>query len=284
MLFGAFIVPILAILIFNSVIFVLVIRVLVKHTSSKLGNKTDKKTIENAKRLLVAVFGIMFLFGLSWGFGALTISDASVAFQFLFAISTSLQGFFIFVFFCVLGKEVRGLWLQFLCRGRKIRWFTSSSADTQNKSAPTSSTAATSSTQYQSVLQRSVFLRRPDIASEQSVSDSSSSFEMEQGGPTIANLHSIQEEPEEAEEDQPVTQTSVRSHSSGHDKVITHEQISDDSDQPSSRCELGQEGLSQTESATDYVNSPQPQNTPSSLTSDADSVIIENPCVEDFSH
>ena len=62
----------------------------------------------------------MTLFGLSWLFGALTVREASVAFQFLFAIFNSFQGFFIFLFFCVLGSEARELWIQLICRGRKI--------------------------------------------------------------------------------------------------------------------------------------------------------------------
>ena len=69
---------------------------------------------------MISIMGVMALFGLTWVFGALTVREASTAFQFLFAIFNSLQGFFIFLFFCVFGKEGRELWLQMLCCGRKI--------------------------------------------------------------------------------------------------------------------------------------------------------------------
>ena len=219
MLFGAFLGPILAILLFNSVIFVLVIRVLIQHSLKKQhGKKVDKKNTENVKRLLISIFGIMFLFGLTWVFGALTISDASTAFQFLFAIFNSLQGFFIFVFFCVLGKEARELWLQFLCRGHKIPWITSSTTDSQPRRGGATlsnsavsrarETRSTSGTQLRSST-GSIFasyLRRP--SSTLSVSDGfNSSIEMDPMGSTIdtmgstiTNLHVIQEGEEEENE------------------------------------------------------------------------------------
>ena len=75
---------------------------------------------------MISIMGVMALFGLMWVFGALTVREASTAFQFLFAIFNSLQGFFIFLFFCVLGKDGRELWLHVLCCGRKIPGITSS--------------------------------------------------------------------------------------------------------------------------------------------------------------
>ena len=90
---------------------VVVIRVLIIHSIKKYGHKNETKAVEGVKRVLISIFGIMFLFGMSWVFGALTISDASLVFQYLFAIFTSLQGFFIFFFFCVLDKEARELWI-----------------------------------------------------------------------------------------------------------------------------------------------------------------------------
>ena len=114
-LFGAFLVPILAILIFNFVVLVMVIRVIITHSKSK-----DTSARHTAKQLLISVFGITFLFGMSWVFGAFTISDASPVFKYLFAMFTSSQGFFIFIFICVIGKEGRELWINLLCCGHKL--------------------------------------------------------------------------------------------------------------------------------------------------------------------
>lgn len=306
MLFGAFLIPILAILVFNSTIFVLVIRVLIKHSQKKLGNKhkKDKKTVENVKRLLISVFGIMFLFGLTWLFGALTISDASLAFQFLFAIFNSLQGFFIFVFFCVLGKEARELWIQFLCRGRKIKWITSTSENTQPRKSgapvsssgvPTSTTGVKAGTRFSSLASMS-YLRRPSEApsvGEESVS----SVEMDPMGSTIANLHAIQEDEEGEVEDSYTPQGSVElSQNSGYDmsRSSTHELLSEEYSRrgPSSETppkkDLGgamsssqsdgaislEEGTASMEQNQDTPGTVQNQNIPTH--SDGDSEIIEN--------
>ena len=97
--------------------------VLTKQIHKKFAGKgqANQKT---AIRLTISTMGVMALFGLTWTFGILTVREISTAFQFLFAIFNSLQGFFIFLFFCVFGKEGRDLWLQVLCCGRKISGFT----------------------------------------------------------------------------------------------------------------------------------------------------------------
>jgi len=77
--------------------------------------------------------GVMALFGLTWLFGAFTVSGASVVFQTLFAIFNSLQGFFIFLFFCVFGREGRELWLKALCCGKKIPGVTASRPSTAKR-------------------------------------------------------------------------------------------------------------------------------------------------------
>ena len=71
-------------------------------------------TTATAIRLLISITGVMFLFGLTWLFAALTVSSASLVFQILFALFNSLQGFFIFLFFCVFSSDARESWKQML--------------------------------------------------------------------------------------------------------------------------------------------------------------------------
>ena len=132
MFFGAFLGPIFAILLFNAVIYVLVIKVLIKHSRKKFGSK-EQPNRRAVIRLMISVGGVMALFGLMWVFAFFTFTNGSIVFQFLFAIFNSLQGFFIFLFFCVLGKEGRELWLQLLCCGRKIPGITVSSVQPKSK-------------------------------------------------------------------------------------------------------------------------------------------------------
>ena len=121
--FGAFLGPIFAILIINVVIFVMVIGVLVKHTLNKLDRTNEQLNIKTTIRLFISIAGIMFLFGLTWLFGALTVTGlrdttASTVFQVLFVICNAFQGFFIFLFLCVFDKEARDFWLELLSCGR----------------------------------------------------------------------------------------------------------------------------------------------------------------------
>ena len=132
--FGAFLGPIFAILIVNVVIFVLVIGVIIRQTRNKLDRTKEQMNKKTAIRLVISIAGIMFLFGLTWLFGALTVTGfgsvtASFAFQVLFVICNTFQGFFIFLFFCVFNKEARDLWIElFLCGRYKSKPLHSSQA------------------------------------------------------------------------------------------------------------------------------------------------------------
>ena len=69
---------------------------------------------------MLNVIAILILFGVTWVFGALTVQKRYELFEFLFVVSNSLQGFYIFVFFVVLAKETRELWLETCgCRKKK---------------------------------------------------------------------------------------------------------------------------------------------------------------------
>ena len=78
---------------------------------------------KTALRLTLSISGIMFLFGLTWLFAAFTFTIAGndvlrIIFQALFTVFASFQGFFIFLFFCVLNKEARESWRELLSCGR----------------------------------------------------------------------------------------------------------------------------------------------------------------------
>ena len=111
MFFGVFLAPIFAIILFNTVVFVLVIRVLLVHSRRKIVDAKDAQKYKATLKTLISIAGVMLMFGLSWLFGAFTIGAASPAFQWLFVIFNAGQGFYLFVFFCVIGKDARDEWL-----------------------------------------------------------------------------------------------------------------------------------------------------------------------------
>eukprot|EP00069_Balaena_mysticetus_P003170 bmy_16445T0 len=54
-----------------------------------------------------AVAVLLPILGTSWVFGVLAVNNQAVVFQYMFAVLNSLQGFFIFLFHCLLNSEVR---------------------------------------------------------------------------------------------------------------------------------------------------------------------------------
>ena len=63
------------------------------------------------------------MLGLTWLFGALTAREASTAFQYMFVIFNGFQGFFLFVYLCMLNRDVRELWIELiLCRQPRSKW------------------------------------------------------------------------------------------------------------------------------------------------------------------
>ena len=124
MFYGAFLTPILAVILFNVVMFICVVVVLIKHTKKRFNNTKDTHNSHSKiiiVRFLISIFSIMNLYGFSWVFGALVVSgdqSGSFALQLIFTLLNSFQGFFIFIFFCVLGKDAREAWKEVLCRGK----------------------------------------------------------------------------------------------------------------------------------------------------------------------
>ena len=72
-------------------------------------------------KLIISIAGVMLLFGLTWFFGVFTIMGASKVFQYLFVITNGFQGFFFFLFNCVLSTEGREFWKNVLSCGGKIK-------------------------------------------------------------------------------------------------------------------------------------------------------------------
>ncbi|XP_075814396.1 adhesion G-protein coupled receptor G4 [Microtus pennsylvanicus] len=90
--------------------------VLVQLTSVKSqSQKTRKKMILNDLR---GTISLTFLLGLTWGFAFFAWGPVRIFFMYLFAICNTLQGFLIFVFYCVMKESVREQWHTHL----RCRW------------------------------------------------------------------------------------------------------------------------------------------------------------------
>ncbi len=155
--FGAFLGPIFAILGFNCLAFVVVTVVILKHVRKQAAS-SDECSAKTAFRLVLNLAGIMACFGLAWLFGGLTISDGSIAFQFLFVIFNAFQGFYLFLFLVVLSKDAREQWMSVLRRKKPLLPGTDSSLRTVQRqrhgtatgTSNTRSTAVSSSSGFHS--------------------------------------------------------------------------------------------------------------------------------------
>ena len=158
--FGVFLGPILALVLFNMVVFVLVLRVLINHCWRKVADQEKAKIAQGTFKTFISVISISFMFGLQWVFGAFTIAEASLAFQWLFVIFSTLQGFFLFLFFCVFTQDAREEWLNLLSCGRRKKEkrgaITSHASQGPRRGQKSGSTYITSGNIYSQTLRRNV--------------------------------------------------------------------------------------------------------------------------------
>ncbi|KAM3912028.1 adhesion G-protein coupled receptor G4-like [Leptodactylus fuscus] len=120
---------------------------------------------------------LAFLLGLTWGFAFFAWGPVHTAFLYLFAIFNTLQGFFIFVFHCLIKENVRRHWRMYLCCGscrldNYSDWSRLSNADTRYngrihlspsdsyQSTRSNNTASTSNASSLSSLSRDPFYGR----------------------------------------------------------------------------------------------------------------------------
>lgn len=143
--FGAFIAPIFLILLFNVIVFIMVIRIVIKTTKEKLRRANESFKPKTALRLVASLSGIMFLFGITWLFAALTFtipgSDAvRYTFQALFMVAATFQGFLLFIFFCILDQKALDAWREMIVLCIKISLPRNNKCDSNHSSSTSKKT------------------------------------------------------------------------------------------------------------------------------------------------
>ena len=186
-------------MIFNGIIFITVVRILLKKRKAvqrKAGSKA-----KGVLKTLISIFAIMMLFGLTWIFGAFTISSASTVFQFLFAITNSFEGFFIFLFLCALREDVRELWKELICcRNKKRRMSMPTGTNYKHRSRQSSSLINSSASTSRFQKTGSVYSTNSDVG------ENSYAIEPHYDSPNVRfELPAIREEPTLAESDSNMT-------------------------------------------------------------------------------
>ncbi|CAB4008983.1 adhesion G- coupled receptor D1-like, partial [Paramuricea clavata] len=103
-LIWAFVGPAFLVILANTIVFVMVLRTMMKSQKVKLQDNFHK--VRTGVKASVIIFPIL---GLTWIFGVMTFNRETLFFRYLFAVFNSAQGLLIFLFHCVLNKQIRDI-------------------------------------------------------------------------------------------------------------------------------------------------------------------------------
>jgi hypothetical protein len=104
----AFVGPMVVILLFNLTIFLKAFGAMTsKDRDTILHKKVNKDRLRIARSGLKATAVLLPILGLTWGIGVFAIDTLSLTLAYAFTILNSLQGFFVFVFHCLLNKKIQ---------------------------------------------------------------------------------------------------------------------------------------------------------------------------------
>ena len=77
------------------------------HIHSRDALITHKSKTASLKLYIKGLFGLLFLLGATWAVGILSVTFPSILITYTFTVLNSLQGFFIFIFNCIMNKKIR---------------------------------------------------------------------------------------------------------------------------------------------------------------------------------
>uniref|UniRef100_T1IXT1 Uncharacterized protein n=1 Tax=Strigamia maritima TaxID=126957 RepID=T1IXT1_STRMM len=132
--------PLMLIILFNTVIFILALKV----AASVKNHRNNGGIAVKAKVWIRRSAALIPLLGLTWLFGFMYVHNNYIVFAYIFAIFNSLQGLFIFIFHCAINDKVQKEFVKYVTRQRNLTSsiFVSHKSRT-NSITPTSSNLTT---------------------------------------------------------------------------------------------------------------------------------------------
>ncbi|NXF24458.1 AGRD1 protein, partial [Rhodinocichla rosea] len=100
----AFVAPAMFVILVNIGILIAVTRVISRISADNYKVRGDANAFKLTAKAVAVLLPIL---GSSWIFGILAVNAHALVFQYIFAVFNSLQGFFMFLFHCLLNSEVR---------------------------------------------------------------------------------------------------------------------------------------------------------------------------------
>lgn len=173
--YGAYLAPIGLMILVNFTLFIFSIRGIFGSAQ-----KTRSKGMSKKRKARI-ILSCVVIMGLTWIIGVFAIGPLKVTLQVVFTVFNSLQGVFIFVFYCLLNKKVQTEWRRCLCgdaredtrSSQSNRKSTSKITIKSFKKRLSISTKEQSSTTGQSELKQSYTYMRSLVALQQEFSNES---------------------------------------------------------------------------------------------------------------
>ncbi|XP_015262045.1 PREDICTED: adhesion G protein-coupled receptor E3-like [Gekko japonicus] len=114
----SFLGPVCAIIVINAVFFCLILKILHEKLAS-LNSKVS--TLKNTRSLTFKAIAHLFILGLTWCLGLFQFGPLADIMAYLFTLTNSVQGAFIFLVHCLLNKKVREAYWNWICRRKTIQ-------------------------------------------------------------------------------------------------------------------------------------------------------------------
>ncbi|XP_065773665.1 adhesion G protein-coupled receptor E5 isoform X3 [Muntiacus reevesi] len=108
----SFVGPVTFIVLGNAIIFVITVWKLTQKFSEI---NPDIKKLKKVRVLTITAIAQLFVLGCTWVFGLLLFDPESWVLSYIFSILNCLQGFFLFVLYCLLNKKVREEYRKWAC-------------------------------------------------------------------------------------------------------------------------------------------------------------------------
>ncbi|XP_022079402.1 adhesion G protein-coupled receptor L3-like [Acanthaster planci] len=143
-------------IILNTVVLIIVLKVMMTSLTAK--EKSKENDTSQIKTGLKAALVLLPLLGLTWVFGFMSVNEHTLVFTYLFAICNSLQGLFFFIAHCVMNIEVKKAYERRYGRKKGLHSLTTSST------APVSSRSQASSRKHSDVSTTELIKRNPAVS------------------------------------------------------------------------------------------------------------------------
>lgn len=124
--YGAFLAPVLLIMVINAFIFIAVMKEI--YNIPHMCEKTNRLSH------LRATVSVFVLLGLNWLFAGLAATVGTLVFHYLFTITCSFQGVLIFLLHGIIKKDFQEAWRMFTTKNRVLELIRSSSLGTKTMS------------------------------------------------------------------------------------------------------------------------------------------------------